>query len=161
VQIMKNKKGFTLIELLVVVLIIGILAAIALPQYRIAIEKSRASEAFILGKSIVHAAQMYNLTNGSFSFDLRTLDVSLPSKYIIAADGKTASSDKFTLQLDGEHIRIARINASGQTINYYLYTTLPSSGSYWTCNMVNNSNEGRKICISLGGTQVNSFVWRL
>ncbi len=59
---MKNQ-AFTLIELLVVVLIIGILAAIAVPQYQIAVEKSRASEALMILKSIKQAEDIWFLNN--------------------------------------------------------------------------------------------------
>ena len=64
---MINKKGFTLIELLVVVLIIGILAAIALPQYNKAVEKSRASEAVLQLKSLTDAANRFYLQNGTYA----------------------------------------------------------------------------------------------
>ena len=65
---MKNtKRGFTLIELLVVVLIIGILAAVAVPQYQKAVEKSRVAEARIMLNAIYKGYQLCILQNGTDS----------------------------------------------------------------------------------------------
>lgn len=57
------KKGFTLIELLVVVLIIGILSAVALPQYQKTIHKSRTAEAWANLSALKTAAKIYCLEN--------------------------------------------------------------------------------------------------
>lgn len=57
-------KGFTLIELLVVVLIIGILATVALPQYQKAVEKARMAEAVSIVSSVEKGIDLYLLENG-------------------------------------------------------------------------------------------------
>jgi len=98
-----NKKGFTLIELLVVVLIIGILAAIALPQYFKAVEKSRAAEALSLFGSIAGAEQRYYLVNDAYTTNFSELDLDFDG-----ANGSSLRTQSFTVVLNATNVRANR-----------------------------------------------------
>ena len=86
---MNNKKAFTLIELLVVVLIIGILAAVALPKYQAVVDKSRYMQMLVIGKALQTAQEVYFLANGNYSMSLDELDMAIPTQ----ASGHESISD--------------------------------------------------------------------
>ena len=79
-----NNKAFTLIELLIAVLIIGILAAIAVPKYREAVEKSIMQEAITNLKSISQAQDIFYLQNGRYAtvHEMDKIDIAIPGEIV-------------------------------------------------------------------------------
>jgi type IV pilus assembly protein PilA len=77
----KGNEGFTLIELLVVIIIVGVLAAIALPSFLNQIGKARGSEAKSNLGVINRAQQAYRLENQTFAGALTNLDAQISPKF--------------------------------------------------------------------------------
>ena len=123
------KKAFTLIELLVVVLIIGVLAAIAMPQYQKAVEKSKATQAFVLLKSINDAFEAYKLANGTYPTSFSDLDIQSPwtgtEKQIQWSNIKdTISNEDWSLQIEKGNtwlnVYISRISGPYAGAGFYI-----------------------------------------
>lgn len=114
-----DRWGFTLIELLVVVLIIGILSAVALPQYQKAVEKSKAAQALTLLRSTYQAAEVYFLANGTWPTSFDDLSIDLPAWtgntkwYTYSSVRDTRSNGEWSIQLgnkESQYIFIGRIS---------------------------------------------------
>ena len=146
---MKKNAGFTLIELLVVVLIIGILASVALPQYERAVEKARAAEAFVLLKNIADANRVYYMANGFYATHIDELDIEIPGEDTVYNGWRRKQTDKFMFgtKSQGSATSIALANRLPFGQIYFLYINHNTEGVF--CQFYNV--KGEEICKSLSG----------
>lgn len=139
-----NNSGFTLIELLVVVLIIGVLSAIALPQYTTAVEKSRAAEALTLMSATRDAVERYRFQKDAWpsANNFAVLDVEIPQN----GSDYGGKNYKITMMPLADTTKFV-INATRNTSKYVyqLKTVMVDNGSviqtYRYCGAASDSAE--------------------
>ena len=152
-----NRKGFTLIELLVVVLIIGILSAVALPQYQKAVLKSRMAVLLPIVKSIQQAEEIYWLENGHYTENFHDLDIKAPG----GVGGNTSISGWNHHQCALYHAQFGWVWCITYKEHYYenncgwaVWLDHSSRPGEITCTEMSNtvSAECKAVCASLGYT---------
>jgi prepilin-type N-terminal cleavage/methylation domain-containing protein len=148
-----NKKAFTLIELSVVVLILGILAAIALPQYQKAIKKTRAVEILSVLRTIAQAEEIYYLTNGRYTNNKDDLDINFqnPKYYDIGLELQGTIFDiKVMLKV--------KYDTSSHVFRYFgQHSTGPYAGRF-LCVVPKIGERDDDLCLSLGGTGYHVYL---
>ena len=156
---MKNKQAFTLIELLIVVLIIGILAAVALPQYKIAVAKARLRSLMPLVDALVTSQESYYLANGKYALRFDDIDINIPTPNSITASngawGEIAHYPHFDLQVISAG---GRAYGMTQGISYGVVMDNYTSADFYTCKRLAyasvSSEFPNQIIRGLGGRKL-------
>ena len=146
--------GFSLIELLVVVLIIGILAAVALPQYETSVAKSRLVQLKILVKSLKDAEELYYMANGSYTQNFEDLDISLPGNQMSNHKELWVITNKVTCSLGS----VPRsLHCIGGHSAWEMWLDQTENAPQTLCYAYDDDKAAQKACVNEGGTRKTSI----
>ena len=145
----ERQDGFTLVELLVVVLIIGILSAIALPQYQKAVARSRVVEAIVSLRTLTTAQQEYYMANGGYATNLEELSVQVKNTRYYTFSCRSIK--------DGDTLNTCYA-ANGRGVYPYFEAYSPfaknlSSGKMWC---IATSAQQHELCRTFGPLDMGS-----
>ena len=145
-----DEKAFTLIELLVVVLIIGILAAVALPQYQLAVAKARVARLVPLMKSIRNAQKVYFMANNAYANDFSELDIDMPAGAITVTPTQITYRD-FKVFFSGSSIYLYPLK--GPLLNHVRFQQYNDISWDTKTNCWPKDDEGKAVCKKLCGVK--------
>ena len=137
------KQGFTLIELLVVVLIIGILSAIALPQYEKSVNKARGAEALIAAKTVADSANLFFLERRQYPTTVSELTIKAPSlEYFTLTAAQDGAASKYKIELDSNTAYVTVVVSCSRGKVVSRYCTGSECEDFFSCKSSSNTSEG-------------------